>query len=61
MFKVAIVTTVACVVLFFNYESVLNASALPIRELAPFMIDLALSTPGDRLGEVPWTVLQQLA
>ncbi|MGI9427684.1 MAG: flagellar biosynthesis protein FlhB [Bythopirellula sp.] len=44
MFKVALVTTVASVVLYLNYEEVLYASALPASELAPFMIDLALST-----------------
>ena len=44
MFKVAIVTIVAAVVLYLHYEEVMYASALPARELAPFMIDLALST-----------------
>ena len=44
MFKVAVVTMVASAVLYLNYEEVLYASALPIGELAVFMIDLALST-----------------
>jgi len=44
MFKVAIVATVASVVLFLHYEEVMYASGLTARELAPFMIDLALTT-----------------
>ncbi|MEM8947021.1 MAG: flagellar biosynthesis protein FlhB [Planctomycetota bacterium] len=44
MFKVAIVATVAAVVLYLRYEEVMYASGLSARELAPFMIDLALST-----------------
>lgn len=44
MFKVAIVAVVAAVVLFLNYEEVLYASTLSANELAPFMIDLALTT-----------------
>ncbi|NOZ39123.1 MAG: flagellar biosynthesis protein FlhB [Planctomycetes bacterium] len=44
MFKVAIVSIVAASVLYLHYEEVLFASALSARELAPFMIDLALTT-----------------
>lgn len=44
MFKVAIVSIVAAVVLYLRYEEVMYASGLPARELAPFLIDLALST-----------------
>lgn len=44
MFKVAIVATVASIVLYLNYEEVMYASGLSANELAPFMIDLALTT-----------------
>ncbi len=44
MFKVAIVAAVASIVLYLHYEEVMYASELSARELAPFMIDLALTT-----------------
>ena len=44
MFKVAIVSVVACTVLYLHYEEVLYASTLSASELAPFMINLALTT-----------------
>ncbi len=44
MFKVAIVSVVAAAVLYLHYEEVLFASTMSVRELAPFMIDLALTT-----------------
>ena len=44
MFKVAIVSVVAAAVLYLHYEEVLFASTFTARELAPFMIDLALTT-----------------
>ena len=44
MFKVAIVSIVATVVLYIHYEEVLYASTLSASELAPFMINLALTT-----------------
>ena len=44
MFKVAIVAVVAATVLYLRHEQVMYASALPVRELAPLMIDLALQT-----------------
>ncbi len=44
MFKVAVVSIVAATVLYLRYEEVMYASSLAARELAPFMIDLGLST-----------------
>lgn len=44
MFKVSIVTAVAATALYLRYEEIMYASGLPARELAPFMINLALST-----------------
>lgn len=44
LFKVAIVATVAAVVLYLHYEEVMYASGMSARELAYFMIDLALKT-----------------
>jgi len=43
MFKVAIVAMVAATVLYLRHKEVLVASELSASELAPFMIDLALS------------------
>jgi len=44
MFKVAIVSVVAATVLYLHSDEVLFASALTARELAPFLINLALTT-----------------
>jgi len=44
MFKISIVAIVAAVVLYLNYEEIMYASALSARELAPFIIDLVLTT-----------------
>ncbi len=44
MFKVAIVSVVAASVLYLHYEEVVYASTFSVRELAPFMINLALTT-----------------
>lgn len=44
LFKVAIVAAVAAVVLYLHYEEVMYASGMSARELAFFMIDLALKT-----------------
>jgi len=44
VFKVAIVSAVAGTVLYLRREEVLLAGALSVHELAPFMIDIALST-----------------
>jgi len=44
MFKVTIVATVASVVLYLHHEEVMYSSELSANELAPFMINLALTT-----------------
>jgi len=43
MFKVAIVASVATIILYLRYDEVLYASALSINKLGPFILDLALS------------------
>jgi len=44
MFKVTIVSIVATTVLYLRHEEILVASGLSASQLAPFMIDLALTT-----------------
>lgn len=44
MFKVTIVSIVAGSVLYLHYEEVIYASTISVRELAPFMINIALTT-----------------
>ena len=44
MFKVAVVSLVASTVLYLRHEEVLFAGAMSAQELAPFMINIALST-----------------
>ncbi|MCG8449612.1 MAG: EscU/YscU/HrcU family type III secretion system export apparatus switch protein [Pirellulales bacterium] len=44
MFKVGVISVVAGAVLYLRHEEVLTAAALPVRELAPFLIDVTLST-----------------
>jgi flagellar biosynthetic protein FlhB len=44
MFKIGVVAAVAGTVLYLHHEEVLLASAMPIRELGPFMIGIVLTT-----------------